>query len=339
MQRTLAAILVGFSLLPLAAAQAAKVDFARQVWPVLQQRCVECHAAPTVSPDGKTKRPKGGVVLDNKDGIALGKGGKLAVAGKPEESLLYSLVVLPADDEDRMPPAKHGPALSKAQSDLIRNWIQQGAEFGNWTGNRPAADSAAKPTAAAGPVRPRRGDLLQALQKGLAPLPANALQPFAKGPLAIEAIEHGSPLLRVSCAGYTDLVTDNLVAELLPLAEHIAELDLGRTPVGDASLATIAKMRRLVALDLRQTQVGNHGVAKLVACTELRSLNLFGTKVGDYGATALASMKQLERVYLWQTEVSAAAVKRLQDSVPGIKVVFVAELPEPGEPGTGRRRR
>ena len=51
-----------------------KVDFQKQVWPVLQARCVECHAAAHMGADGKMKKPKGGVVLDSKDGM-LGSDG------------------------------------------------------------------------------------------------------------------------------------------------------------------------------------------------------------------------------------------------------------------------
>jgi hypothetical protein len=102
----------------------------------------------------------------------------------------------------------------------------------------------------------------------------------------------------------------------------------------------IAKMPRLTTLDLRQSQVGDHGVAALAACHELRSLNLFGTKTGDYAAATLSSLKNLEELYVWQTDVSAAAVVRLREAVPSVRVVLAAELPEPmaETPGNGRRR-
>jgi hypothetical protein len=102
----------------------------------------------------------------------------------------------------------------------------------------------------------------------------------------------------------------------------------------------IAKMPRLTVLDLRQSQVGDHGIAALAACRELRSLNLFGTKAGDYAVATLAALKNLEDLYVWQTEVSAAAVVRLREAVPNVRVVLAAELPEPmtETPGNGRRR-
>lgn len=329
-----------------------KVDFQRQIWPILEKRCVECHATEKVAADGTRTKPKGGVVLDSKEGITKSKRGRLAVAQRPDDSLLYQSTTLPADDEDRMPPAKKGDPLSKAQTDLIQAWIQQGADFGSWTGNSkeaPAVLPAGTPSAAKGgtkpagtktPTKPTTAEILAALQKGLAPVRAEVLAQFATGPFQVASIGDDSPLLRVTTAGQTDLVDDKALLALLPIATNITELDLGRCHIGDEGAPTLAKMPRLTVLDLRQTQIGNHGVAALVACKELRTLNLFGTKVGDYGATALASLKGLEELYLWQTEVTAAAVVRLRESIPGVKVVMAAELPEPmeGAPAGGKKR-
>ena len=149
-----------------------------------------------------------------------------------------------------------------------------------------------------------------------------------------------SPLLAVTCYGETDAVDDGALEELLPIAEHIAELNLGDSQITDAGCRTIAKMKRLVALDLRRTTVGNHGVADLIGCAELRALNLYGTKVGDYGITALSKLGHLEELYVWQTEVTDSAIARVKESIPGLRVVATAELPAPMEnSGSTRRRR
>lgn len=118
--------------------KAAKVDFAKDVWPVLEKRCVECHSAPHTGADGKVKKPKGGVVLDSKEGITTSKKGKLVVAKNLDDSKLFHSISLPADDEDRMPPAKKGEPLSKEQIQTIKTWIEQGADFGGWTGAKAA---------------------------------------------------------------------------------------------------------------------------------------------------------------------------------------------------------
>ncbi|HEU4417719.1 MAG TPA: c-type cytochrome domain-containing protein [Planctomycetota bacterium] len=342
------------------------IDFQKQVWPILEKTCLKCHATASTGSDGKVKKPKGGVVLDSKQGITTSKKGKLVVAKKPADSLLYNAISLPADHEDRMPPAKEGDALAKDKQELIFKWIEQGANFGSWTGKAKeggdggSADKEGpaekggekggekgkgdkpeeKPNDKPKPGEKPKVDPLVRLKQGVKPLAPATLAPFADGPFQVQSVGDDNPLLRVSCAGRTDEVTDYSIASLQPLCEHITELDLGRTSVGDAACAVIAKMPRLTVLDLRQSQVGDHGVAALAACRELRSLNLFGTKAGDYSVATLSALKHLEDLYVWQTEVSAAAVVRLREAVPNVRVVLAAELPEPmaETPGNGRRR-
>jgi hypothetical protein len=328
----------------LAAALAAqgKVDFQKQVWPVLQARCVECHAAAHMGADGKLKKPKGGVVLDSKDGM-LGSDG-LIVAKDAARSSLYAVVSLPEADEDRMPPANKGKPLTSEQQATIKQWLDDGASFGSWTGKKEKEAAAAASGAAAGTGKPAAKGKLHpavALAEGLKPLPAATLAKFADGPFVVQSLGDGSPLLAVGCRGNADAVDDATLALLAPVASHVAELDLSRTRVGDEGCKTIATMPRLYDLDLRQTLVGNPGTAALAACKELRSLNLFGTKAGDYGVTALSALKKLEQLYLWQTDASAAAVVRVRDSIPGLRAVLGPEFPEAMEPGAagGRRRR
>src|SRR5262245_1116952 len=382
--RLCSVLVLGGLLLGLAATSTAQekkpgtdpIDFQKQVWPIIEKTCLKCHSTAATGPDGKLKKPKGGVVLDSKQGITTSKKGKLVVAKKPSDSLIYTAISLPADDEDRMPPAKEGDPLSKDKQELIFKWIEQGANFGSWTGKaKEAGDGGAEkggpaekgPGEKSGPgekggekgkgdkpeekphekpsEKPKPGekpkvDPLVRLKQGVKPLAPAALAAFADGPFQVQSVGDDSPLLAVSCAGSSDEVTDASVLSLLPLAEHIAELDLGRTSVGDAACAVIAKMPRLTVLDLRQSQVGDHGIASLAACRELRSLNLFGTKTGDYAVATLASLKNLEDLYVWQTDVSAAAVGRLVEAVPDWRVVVAAELPEPmaETPGNARRR-
>jgi len=318
-----------------------KVDFQKQVWPVLQARCVECHAAAHMGADGKLKKPKGGVVLDSKNGM-LGSDG-LIVAKDAARSALYTVVSLPADDEDRMPPANKGKPLTDEQQAAIKQWLDEGAAFGSWTGKKEKeTDPATGAAATAGkPADKAKVQNAVALAAGLKPLPAATLAKFADGPFEVHSLGDGSPLLAVSCRGNADAVDDATITLLAPIASHVAELDLARTRVGDEGCKTIATMSRLYDLDLRQTLVGNPGTAALAACKELRSLNLFGTKTGDYGVTALSALKNLEQLYLWQTNASAAAAVRVRDSIPGLRVLLGPDFPEAMEPGAagGRRRR
>ena len=334
------------------AGKSAKVDFVAQVLPILEKRCVECHKAPHTGADGKQKKPKGGVTMDSRAAIEKSKKGKLIVASKPDDSLLYHSITLPADDEDRMPPAKKGDPLPQDQLDLIKKWIEEGADFGAWTGADAKSDQ--KPTekgANEKPKEPAKGDAkkdqpkktgegaLAQLGADLAPLPPAAMDAL-RSRFSVEPAALDSALLRVSSFGREATIDDAAIAALAAAGEHIAELVLARTQVTDASMALVAAMPRLLHLDLRATKVGDAGIKALAAARELRSLNLVGSEVGDAGLAALGSCAKLEAVYLWQTPVSAQAVVDLQHALPTAKIVLTADLPSPmADADAGRNRR
>lgn len=129
---------------PAAAAAKGAVDFEKQILPILEKSCVECHSMKAAEGGGRQRRPKGGVNLEGKDQILASRKGKFIVAKKSGESELYLAISKPADDKDRMPPQKKGEPLPKEQQELIKKWIDEGASFGKWVGKKaeekPAAD-------------------------------------------------------------------------------------------------------------------------------------------------------------------------------------------------------
>jgi hypothetical protein len=103
-----------------------KVDFNRDIRPILSDVCFQCHG-----PD-KAQR-KGDLRLDVKDDVYKDRGGYALVApGKPDQSELYARLI-DADEKQRMPPPDALRQLSKAEIELFKKWIEQGAEWqGHW---------------------------------------------------------------------------------------------------------------------------------------------------------------------------------------------------------------
>lgn len=331
-------------LTPIAAQSKSKVIFERHIVPILKRNCIECHRAEYVDNNGRKQRPKGKVMFDTLANIKKSKRGRLFVAKDTDASLILDSITLPADDEDRMPPAKAGPPLSKRDIDLITKWIEQGADFGSWTGEAKTSGPKPKPskprTSSKKPRKRSGPSPIVTLSKGLRPISAAVLKSFEGSEFQVKSVGDGNPLLSVTCCGKTENVSDATLAKLDPIAKNIFELDLARSQIGDAGCLQLAKMPRLTKLSLRQTKVGNSGVKELAACKELRSLNLFGTTTGDYALTALASLKHLENLYLYETETTAKAVVRLRTAIPGLRVVSALDLPEPREEdATPKRRR
>ena len=116
--RLIVVVVVFCSLSGAARAEVGKVQFSKEVLPILAHNCFSCHA------NGKKK---GGLELTSREAVLKGgKNGAAIVVGKSDDSLLIKLVIS-ADDDERMPAEK--PALSKAEIALLKQWIDQGASW------------------------------------------------------------------------------------------------------------------------------------------------------------------------------------------------------------------
>ncbi|HSU67809.1 MAG TPA: DUF1553 domain-containing protein, partial [Tepidisphaeraceae bacterium] len=103
----------------IAQAKPGEVDFYRQVRPILEANCFQCH---------RGAKPKARLVLDDLAGALKGgkSGSPAIVPGKPEASELIARITN-RDDDEVMPP--RGDRLKPAEIALIQTWIRQGARW------------------------------------------------------------------------------------------------------------------------------------------------------------------------------------------------------------------
>jgi mono/diheme cytochrome c family protein len=113
---------------------AGKVDYNREVRPILARNCFACHG------QDEAKRAKG-LRLDRRDSAVkpLKNGDTAIVPGDPESSELI-LRITAEDDTMRMPPKKTGDRLTPAEVDILRRWIAEGAGYApHWAFIAPKA--------------------------------------------------------------------------------------------------------------------------------------------------------------------------------------------------------
>ncbi len=116
-------------------------DFERQVQPVLRKYCVGCHGP---------EEANGELRLDSWEALmAGGEDGKVVVAGRPDESLL--LTVLEPDAENHMPPEDE-PQPSAADVALLRRWVASGARRGRPVAMKDLDVPKASPAPVAAPI-------------------------------------------------------------------------------------------------------------------------------------------------------------------------------------------
>lgn len=111
-----------------------KPDFEKDIWPFVKNSCVGCHKPAYKDERGRTRRPKAGLVVTNKEAFLRGgESGEVVVAGKPEDSSFLQRVLLPIDHDEHMPPEGKADQWTEAQVKLFEKWIAAGADFGDWT--------------------------------------------------------------------------------------------------------------------------------------------------------------------------------------------------------------
>ncbi len=105
----------------------AKIEFNRDVRPILSDTCFACHG-----PDKSHRKAK--LRLDLRDEAIAAKA---FVPGKSNDSELVKRLRT-SDPDDVMPPADSHKTLSKRQQDILVKWIDQGAEYQrHWAYEKP----------------------------------------------------------------------------------------------------------------------------------------------------------------------------------------------------------
>ena len=108
-------------------ADSSGVKFSRQIRPILSENCFFCHG-----PDEKKRAAK--LRLDDEDSAKKVTDGTAAVVpGNPDASLLIQRITS-SDPDEVMPPPKQHKTVSPQQVELLKEWIRQGAKWGqHWS--------------------------------------------------------------------------------------------------------------------------------------------------------------------------------------------------------------
>jgi hypothetical protein len=104
-----------------------KVDFDRDVRPILSNTCFTCHGPDSSKRQADLRFDVEASVFADRDGSPI------LVRGKPGESELLKRIL--TDDEDLvMPPPDQTQQLSKQDKEILKAWVEQGASWrGHWS--------------------------------------------------------------------------------------------------------------------------------------------------------------------------------------------------------------
>jgi hypothetical protein len=276
-----------------------KVDFVKDIQPVLQQKCLKCHGP---------EKQKAMLRLDSRDAaIEGGDGGPSLVAGDGAKSELVRRISLPKTDDDFMPA--EGEPLPKEQIAQIKKWIDEGAV---WPGTARLKESAnAKPAGPAAPELPKNFKPSGGEQKAVAALAQKGIH---LRPIAINTPWRVANLRLLGTS-----VNDATLASLKDVAS-LVDLNLATTKITDKGLESLRRLKNLRRLHLELTAVTDAGLSNLKPFKNLTYLNLYGTNVTDAGLEHLKGLKYLRNLYVWQSKVTDEGVKGLKATLPNLEV-------------------
>ena len=282
----------------------AKVDFTKQIAPILVQRCVDCHG-----PDEQ----EGDLRLDKRE-FVFAEGDEVFWTIEPKDpghSELIRRLGLDLDDDELMPA--RGEPLTGEQRALFTRWVREGAVWPAEGDEFIAAELAAQVLPKITFELPELTDVQRAeIEASMAALREQGvvIQRIAADTQAVEA---NFSLLRAK-------VTDETLAQLAPLAPVLVWLHVGRTAIGDGAGAHLAGLTQLRRLNVAGTALGDRGAAALASLSKLEYLNAYGTQLGDAGLATVAALPALKQLYLWQSKVTSAGVKRHGDALGDVQV-------------------
>ncbi len=277
------------------------------VQPVLEAKCYSCHSS---------KKQKGELRLDAVDLILRGgKHGQIIESGNADSSELFIRLMLPLEDKHHMPPNEK-PQLTSAETDLIRLWLNEGANFTRQVKDFQTVtkinqivqlmiESSQQETWLPSQPAPPAGEEVLAQLK-------------SKGILVMPVAEENNYLM-ASFVNSRSIEKADLES-LIPIKDQLISLNLSNTNIADHDISILTQLDNLTWLYLNHTSVTDSSVHALSGLKKLKYLNLVDTKITDKALPELAELKELKRIYLYQSAVTAEGLKNFSKLLPTVTI-------------------
>jgi len=293
------------------------ISFHDHIFPLLEERCLDCHGEPYVK-NGRTIHPKAGLRLDTYEWVIKGNlDGTIIEKGNFEESTLFAVITLDADDPEIMPPK--GDPLTEEEINMVKQWITEGAkENPTDTFDKPVENNV---EIASDGVN-KKESIVDLLAKRLKAPSKPQMEAAQKSGALVTLLSNRHSMIRAEFSSGPNLIKDDAIGALSGIKNNISHLDLSRTSVTDSVLGEVKKFNNLTWLNLKDTSVTDRGIQNISKMPYLTYLNLVSSKISDNSIETLASIKTLQEVYLWNSEVTENGIKRLRSALPDAKILF-----------------
>lgn len=115
------------------------LEYEDDIMPFLVKKCGECHS-------DESGKAKGGLKLDDPKHLqARFEKNSLVVPGDWDASYLFIVLYRPEGHDDAMPPKGKGERLTQEETDLVQQWITEGAPINGTRGEQGEMPKETKP--------------------------------------------------------------------------------------------------------------------------------------------------------------------------------------------------
>ena len=295
---------------PEADSTATKMEFVKDIQPILERYCVECH--------GPGKK-KGGLRLEPIE-AAFPVGDEAfwtMLPGDGASSLLVQRMLLPREDDEAMPPK--GDAVPADEIQKFITWINEGAHGPGLEHIKRVATKTADD---------RRLDPLGVLE------PSESEQVLIDAAVAalrdrgavVQAVAQRHYGLEVNLSLLRPAASDEHLLLLRGLEPVLVRLDLSRTSVSDQGFSKLAGFPELRDLRLGGTQLGDAIAPVLQGSPKLERLNLYGTKCTNTILTYVANLEALERLHIWESRITDDFAVVFASTHPEIRITGLSSV-------------
>lgn len=214
--------------------------FNQVISPILDSKCVKCH---------NTGKSKGNLMLSSIDKILLGgEKGQIIKSNSSVDSRLYTYLNLPIDDEMHMPPDGNSQ-LNDNEKELIKLWIDEGADFYNF--RKISDDNFSK-------------EILSFLPKEIAsvdPPNRNDLIKLIENEFRIERISTENNFIDIKYQGKS--FKQSYLRLLSKVSDNIKRLDLSFVDLSSIDISRVDNFDNLTYLNLNNTKLTTKKLKKL----------------------------------------------------------------------------
>jgi len=266
---------------------------------IFHEKCVGCHGP------GKQK---GDLRLDSRDNILKSADAALLQA---DNSLLLARIMLPADDDDHMPP-QGKKQLSKNEIAFLSWWIANGADF-----DKSLAELKL-PTKLHGILTEIIVENPLLPHESVMPAPPEAIEQLRKLDVVILPVAQNSNYLMASMANVQPEKRAEMMAELLKINAQLIWLNMDFQNLDDSEWERLGHLTALRKLSLKETNFSDKQMVHLKPLAALVNLNLGGTQVSDL--SPLAYLPNLQALYLYNSSIAQQEIEQLKMKLPTLLV-------------------